>query len=136
MAITRATEVAYTITLASLATNGIAQSNAITPGGEFDHLVQVDIASITPTEVPPYVNVYVISSNDNTTFDDTNQAANMRRLGSIDCTSMAQARSKSFSVAAAFGGMLPKFYKLAVENKTGVSFAASGNSAGYVAQSA
>lgn len=101
-----------------------------------DALVEVEIADIA--EAGNYqVVLYVASSVDGTDFSTHSNASpqpqNLAYLGTVSLPSGSAGtwRSRAFSVAAAFGGVMPPKWKLAAYNDSGVSLAASGNAAQY-----
>lgn len=96
-----------------------------------DMLVEVEIADIAEAGNFQVV-LYVTSSVDGTDFSTT-QAQNMAYLGTVSTPSGTAGtwRSRAFSVAAAFGGVLPPKWKLVAYNDTGVTLASSANAAQY-----
>lgn len=69
--------------------------------------------------------VYAISSVDGTNYSDSLNVANMRLLGAVSTPTASTAyRSSAYSVAAAFGGTLPPYFKLVVQNDSGAAFTA------------
>ena len=67
-----------------------------------------------------------------TLADITTNAQNLRLLGTIPYTTADEvAESAIFSVAAAFGGILPPKWGLVIMNHSGAALAASGNTVKY-----
>lgn len=123
-----------TITVASLANNGQQQSTAIDNSSNLflDALVQFKIKSAAAsTSVTGYCNIYAYGTADGgTTYSDgatgTNGAitltapSNARLIGTIYIVANATTYySTPFSVASAFGGILPQKWGVILENKTG-----------------
>jgi hypothetical protein len=143
MALVRAALSAPAVTsIASLANSLTAggSSAAISvgvTGNIVDHQVQVTVGvgAITPSPAA-VVNLYVFGSIDGTTYsgtgatneliDGTDKAVTLSPngtegifLGSIPClTASAVAKSKLFSIAQAFGGILPAKYVIVAQNSS------------------
>ena len=67
-----------------------------------------------------------------TLVDITANAQNVRFLGSVAYTTTGEvAEAGPFSVAAAFGGVLPPFWGLVIMNHSGAALAGSGNTVKY-----
>lgn len=132
-----------TITIASLATNGQQQSTAIDNSSSLflDALVQLKVKTGgASTSATGYCNVYALGTTDGgTSYSDGGTGTN----GSITLTNPPNARligafyltanattyiSTPFSVAAAFGGILPQKWAIVLENKTGGTLDATGGS--------
>ena len=101
-----------------------------------DALVEVEIANIA--EAGNYqVVLYVTSSVDGTDFSTHTgspaEPQNLAYLGTVPITSGigTTVRSRAFSVAAAFGGVMPPKWKLVAYNDVGVALASSANAAQY-----
>jgi hypothetical protein len=145
-----------TCTLASLANNGARESTVIDNSTNvfLDALVMVKVKSnAAGTSATGYVNVYAYGTVDTTTptYSDTatgTDAAitltappNVRLIGVINVVANATTyKSGPFSVAAAFGGVLPEKWGIIIENKSGAALdATEGNHAkfyqGVLAQS-
>lgn len=145
-----------TITLASLANNGARESTAIdnTSNLFLDAQVGGKVKSgASGTLATGQVNVYAYGSADGgTTYSDSatgSDAAitltvppNARLIGMINVVANATTYEFGpFSVAAAFGGVLPAFWGIIIENKTGGTLDATGGNhnvhyQGVLAQSA
>jgi hypothetical protein len=112
--------------LSSLGNGSTATSNAYdcTSTKPLDVIVEVVCTVGTVSGNKQYL-VYVIDSVDGTNYSDTT-VANMRLLGpAVSCPSNSTAyRSAAMSVAAAFGGVLPPYFKVVVSNDSGASFTA------------
>jgi hypothetical protein len=68
-----------------------------------------------------------------TLLDITANAQNLRLLGTMPYTTADEVvESSPFSVANAFGGILPNFWSVVVVNYSGAALAASGNTVKYV----
>lgn len=130
---------AITCTLASLANNAARSATAIdnTTNLFEDALVQVAIKSgasgVTSTGV---VNIYAAASSDGgTTYGEgagTNAgitltvAPNIKLIGSLNVVANATTyKSNPMSVAAIFGGFLPNFWGIVIENKSGAALDAT-----------
>lgn len=109
-----------------------------------DALVQCIItAPAASTSASGYVNVYAYgTADDGTTYSDSASGAdgditltvppNARLIGVINVVANGIVyESAPMSVAAAFGGILPAFWGIILENKTGGTMPASGCSAFY-----
>lgn len=110
------------------------------------------IASGTPSTANPCVNVYANASPDNTLWPIVQLSSGATKattgadqsIGALATTAMSQVRligsygiqtttsagertfrTPLYSVAAAFGGVLPPSFSLFVENQTGVAFSTS-----------
>jgi len=134
------TSTAITCTLASLASNGARESTVVSNTTDLflDALVMVKVKSnATGTSATGYVNVYAYGSADaGTTYSDTatgTDAAitltappNVRLIGVINVVANATTyKSGPFSVAAAFGGVLPEKWGIIIENKSGAALDAT-----------
>ena len=123
---------AIAITIDNVVAGAIATSSAIDNSANLyrDILIEVSIADIA--EAGNFIaNLYLSSSVDGTNYSMAN-SANLgiaAFLGSVPLIGAGTWRSRAFSAARAFGGTLPPYIKLVVYNDSGVSFAASGNSA-------
>lgn len=134
--------------MASLTTNSQASSAAVDNTSNLwqDALVQVSVGSPSAsTAATGYVNVYAYGTADGgTTYGggETNfgtdhtvtltSPPNIRLIGVINVVANSTTyKGGPFSVAAAFGGVLPAKWGIAVENKTGGTLSASNCSAFY-----
>lgn len=91
-----------------------------------DFFVEITIADVTESG-NKQVLVFAVESLDGTTFSDTGSQANEYYLGAIDLTGTGP-QTRAFPLAAAFGGLIPPQFKVAVLNDAGVTLASSGNS--------
>ena len=117
-----------TITLASLANNTFATSNAI--DNSVDKFISADIqikiktgAGIPAFPNRPTIAVFILRSVDGgVTYDDANDNAQL-----VDVFQMKNS-STSYVVTADTGGIgqLPEFWKIVIKNKTGVAFDSTG----------
>lgn len=138
-----------TITLASLASSATAgrASTALdnTSNKFLDALVQVDIAmpgsGTIGSDKAAYVYAYG-TTDGGTTYSDGvsgtdgafthSDPPNLRLIGVVSCpTNTGTYKGGPFSVAAAFGGILPDHWGIVVRNYTNLTLNASGNAARY-----
>ena len=128
---------AITVTLASLGNGSARESNAIDNSSNLydDYLIMIGVKTGTIT-APSYVNVWAAGTVDGgTTYTDVatgSDAAitlttphNYKLIGVIACPSSTTTFRGSFSVAAAFGGVVPAKFGIIIENKTGASLDAT-----------
>lgn len=118
----------------SLASAGIATSNEIdnTVNLYLDYLVEIVVADIVEAGNKQIV-ILAASSIDGTnySFINANNLQIMSTVGIAPLNDVGPWRSRSFSVAQAFGGVVPPKFKLVMFNDAGIVLAASGNSAQY-----
>lgn len=133
-----------TVTLASLANNSARESNVVDNTSN----LYVDVLLMLQVKLPAgspsgSINIYAFGSEDGTNYGDnaagTGDAAltmrsptNLVLVGIINTPTSGALTYKSqpFSLARAFGGMLPRKWGIVVENKTGLAFdATEGNHA-------
>lgn len=122
-----------TCTMASLANNGARQSNQVDNGTDLflDVLVMIKVKTgASGVSATGYVNVYAFGTVDQGTTNTENAGAsdaaitltsppNVRLIGSISCVANATTYiGGPFSVAAAFGGVMPERWGIVIENKT------------------
>lgn len=125
---------AYSITLNSLGSGAYVTGSEIdnTTNLYLDYLVEFVIADVVEAG-NKQVTIFAIDSLDGTNYSDAPSATkpqmNAVPVGAISLNGTGPYRSKAFSVAAAFGGVLPPKIKLVAYNDAGVALAASGNSA-------
>jgi len=135
-----------TCTLTSLANNGQRQSTAIdnTSNLYLDALVFVKIKSASAsTSSTGTANIYAYGTADGgTTYTDgatgtdgsitLTSPPNMRIIGIVNIVANSVTyEAGPFSVAAAFGGVLPDHWGIVVENKSGAAFDGTTASAWY-----
>lgn len=141
-----AASAAITITLASLASAAAREGTVIDNATNLylDALVYVacKLAAGTPAS-DKAIYVYAYGSEDGTNFGDNVTGAdaaltmrsptNLRLIGVINTPDAGGLTYKSqpMSVAAAFGGVLPREWGIVVENKTGLALDATGNAASF-----
>lgn len=130
------------LTLASLASSATAarESTVVDNGTNkfLDALVQVHVKLQTGTPAnDKAVYVYAYGSEDGTNYTDNATGAdaaltmrdpsNLRLIGMIACPDSGGLTYKSapMSVAAAFGGVLPRKWGIVVRNYTGVALSAT-----------
>lgn len=136
-----------TVTLAGLTNNSLRQSAAIDNSSNkwLDVLVMLKIKSgAASTSSSGLINVYAAGSADGgTSYTDgasgsdaamtPTSPTNLRLIGVINVVANATTYTGGpFSVAAAFGGVLPDHFSLIIENKTGGTLdATEGNHAKF-----
>ena len=137
-----------TITVASLATAGARESTAIdnTTNVFLDALVLVKLKSgAASTAATGYVNVYAYGTADGgSTYSGTatgTDAAitltvppNSRLIGVMNMVANATTYKAIFSVAQAFGGVLPDHWGIIIENQSGGTLDATGGNHSVVYQ--
>jgi hypothetical protein len=137
---------AITCTLTSLANNAQRQSTAVdnTTNKFLDALVFLKIKSAAAsTSGTGYFNIYAYGTSDGgTTYSDgatgtdgsitLTSPPNMRLIGVVNMVANSVTyEGGPFSVAAAFGGVLPDHWGIVVENKSGAAFDGTTASAWY-----
>ena len=122
-------------TITSAGTGTYRCSTAVNNGSNLftDALVQVNITTAgSGTSSTGYMDVYAYGSNDGGSHYSANVPAsdsafsglltNLLKLGRINVTSNGQSESGGpWSVAAAFGGSLPQYWGIVVDNETGAT---------------
>jgi hypothetical protein len=88
--------------------------------------VELALATLTPTGTP-YCNLYLVKSVDGTNFEDLNVSMGHEVIAVFPMATTAAAKR----IAVANILIPPLQFKLAVENQTGVSLAASGSTLKY-----
>jgi len=140
--------------LAASTTTGVATSDVATTSTTnniVDAIVQVKIAGAahTPSSTTNVL-IWLIGSMDGTNFagaqsgsvEDFNDGDsaetidvdgnNMNYVGAIHMhTASVDMLSKPFSVASAFGGIMPAKWAVVIQNQTGSALASSGHEVGY-----
>jgi len=115
---------AITITLASLADNGVAVSSEIDNSSNLylDALVQLKIKTTSTVDSTGYIAVYAVGSVDGGTSypDSVNRKSKPIAIinANVNNTTFT---SNPVSVAQAFFAGLPEKWKIVIENKTGAS---------------
>jgi hypothetical protein len=136
---------AITCTITSLANAGQRQSTAVdnTSNLYLDALVALKVKTGTGTSAASTVNVYAYGTADGgTDYSDGASGTdgsitltappNMRLIGQVNCPANTTTfEGGPFSVAAAFGGILPDHWGIVVENTSGGTLDASVGSAWY-----
>jgi len=136
-----------TITITSLTNTSARQSTVVdnTTNLYLDSLVQVQVKSAAAaTSANGYVNVYAYGTvdvadslyPDGITGSDGSVTlvvpTNLRLIGTINVVANSTTyASEPFSVAAAFGGVLPEKWGIVVENQSGATLDASVGAAYY-----
>lgn len=139
--------------LASSTTTGMAESAARTTDTTKNVVdtqvrVTVTVGAITPS-ASTVINIYAYGSIDGATWpggasgaeviDGTDKALTVSSLGNglrflgqlLAHTASIAHTSEPFSIASAFGGVVPQKWGVVIQNQTAVALAASGNSVGY-----
>lgn len=130
--------------LTTSAMNSLA-SGTFVVAGTINHTTNdpIDVlleVKVTPGTVasPKLVNVYAQGSLDGTNFESgptsgstTTDEGNLTFVGTIPCMSNSTAQTGIFSLAEAFGGVLPQQTKIIIKNDTGAALAASGHHVYY-----
>lgn len=137
---------AFTCTITSLTSTSQRQSTAVdnTSNLFLDALVFVKVKSASAsTSATGVVNVYAYATADGgTTYSDSASGTdgsitltsppNMKLIGVINVVANSTTYNAGpFSVANAFGGILPDHWGIVIENKTGATLDASIGSAWY-----
>lgn len=128
-----------TTALNSLASNTYVDCGTInhTTNDPLDVLLEV---SVTPGTVSGNKRVVVFAqgSLDGTNFEtgptsgnSATDEPNLTFVGVVPCNTNSALQRKVFSLAAAFGGVLPQQSKIIVRNETGASLASSGHEVHY-----
>jgi hypothetical protein len=131
---------AIACTFAGLATSSQRQSAYINTSGLgiLDALVMIEVRSAAAaTSATGIVNVYAYGSFDGANFGDTvtgKDAAvtltappNLTIIGTLNVVANATTyNSNPYSVASAFGGTMPPYWGVVVENKSGATLLAAG----------
>lgn len=143
------TETSFTITFNSLASSASAGRSSVYVDNSSnlyeDALVIVTVdmpGSGTPAN-DKAVHIYAYGSNDASVFSDgvagTDSAfthtvpANLPLIGSVNTPASAVVyRGGPFSVARAFGGVLPKYWGIVIRNYCGLTLDSSGNAAKFL----
>lgn len=108
-----------------------------TTNDPLDVLIEV---KVTPGTVSgnKQVVVFAQKSLDGTNFESgpvsgttTTDEPNLTFVGVVPCNTNSTAQTRVFSLAAAFGGVLPQQSKIIVKNDSGAALAASGHSVYY-----
>ena len=112
--------------LSTLTANNYATSDAFncTTDDPLDVIVEV---AVTPGSVSGnrQAVVFALASLDGTLYQTGNTSADeavMNYVGALPLPSNTTLQRKMFSVAAAFGGVLPAYFKIVVKNDCGSTF--------------
>lgn len=129
-----------TLTLASLASGSARESTSVdnTSNLFLDALISLDIKLATGTPASDKaIYVYAYGSEDGTNYTDNatgsdaaitlRSPTNLKLIGVISTPDSGGLTYKShpMSMAAAFGGILPRRWGIVVENKTGLAFSST-----------
>jgi len=134
------TEVEHAITLASLANNGARGGDSIDNSSDQNIDAQlggvIRTGAVAPTADSP-INIYVVGSNDDVLWDDNYSGSDAdHTLGGnaklvhtirVDTTTGKDYEFGGISVAQAFGGVLPRYWAVIVENLTGQTLDTTGS---------
>lgn len=132
-------------------TTSVVQTEAVTTpttNNIVDCIVRVTIKGAGTVASPFAANVFVFGSEDGTTFPDDATATvttgaltlsangsnlTAKFLGQVAVPTAASYDSQPWSIAAAFGGILPRKWGLIIQNQTGASLdaTASNHTASY-----
>jgi hypothetical protein len=138
--VTYGTSTAITCTLASLAGGSARESTALDNTSNLFLDVLVYVACKLQTGTPgsdKQINVYVYGSEDGTNYTDNatgtdaaitlRSPSNLRVIGVLATPDSGALTYKSnpMSVAAAFGGVMPRKWGIVVENRTALTFSAT-----------
>ncbi len=116
--------------LSTLASATFVASNAYncTTNDPLDVLVEVELATTNTPTGNKQALVYVQGSLDGSNFESgptsgtsTTDEPDLTPLGGVPMNSASTTHRKVFSVAAAFGGVLPQQFKVVVKNDLGVA---------------
>jgi hypothetical protein len=128
---------ALTITLNSLAAGpNYATSSAfqISTDNPLDVILELGVTVGTVAGNKQII-IFIIGSRDGTNYDtansgvtDTTHDTMMQVLGVMPCPNNSELVRRQFSVAAAFGGTPPPYFKIVVKNDSGAALSGSGNS--------
>ncbi|KKL83382.1 hypothetical protein LCGC14_1975290 [marine sediment metagenome] len=134
------TSTAITLTLASLAQAAARECTAVdnTTNLFLDVLVHLNIKLQTGTPASDKaINIYVYGSEDGTDYTDNatgtdaaitlRSPTNLRLIGIINTPDggLLTYKSHPISIAAAFGGVMPRKWGIVIENKTNLAFSAT-----------
>lgn len=147
--ISYANSAGLTITLNSLANSATVGRQATVIDNSSNLYIDALLTLIVSTSSsslgsPNIVSVYVSGSEDGTNFDqDTavmgasdagytiDSPTNLKQLRPINCSTSSKVYNMVFSIASAFGGVMPRKWTIVVVNNTGQSLNSSGNSTSY-----
>lgn len=131
------TKVDVTITLDALADGAARQSAKVdnTSALELDGVLSVKLVAGTPVSGDKKALIYAYGCSDDTNFTGgatgsdgaytMEDPSNLKFVGEINTPTNSGTYRGTFSVAAAFGGILPKQWGIVVVNKTGAALGAS-----------
>lgn len=136
--------VAARSTLTTSALNSLASATYVSAGTidvsgnkPLDVLLQVDVTPGTVSSNKQVV-VFAQRSLNNTNFETgpvsgttTTDEPNLTAIGVVPCNTNSTAQTRIFSVAAAFGGVIPYYFKIIIKNETGAALASSGHAVYY-----
>lgn len=108
-----------------------------TTNDPIDVLIEVKVTPGTVSGNKQAV-VFAQASLDGTNFESgptsgttTTDEPNLTFIGTVPCNTNSTAQTGVFSLAAAFGGVLPQQTKIIIKNDTGAALAASGHHVYY-----
>lgn len=145
--ITYGTTTAITCTIASLAASATVGRQCTVvdnTSNKFDDALLTIIVTTGTVSSPVAVWVYIFGSEDGTNFDQddgvmgasdaaytVNSSSNLRGPVPISAPTSSKIYNKVISIAAFFGGVMPRKWGFVIVNNTGGALAGSGNSASY-----
>lgn len=116
----------------SLANGSYATSNAFncTTDDPLDVILEVNVGTPATTTGNQQIVVFALASLDGTNYQTGPVAADeavMNYVGTVPVVTDNANQTKMFSVAAAFGGVLPAYFKIVVKNDCGSTLDSTGN---------
>lgn len=89
-----------------------------------DYLIEINV-TVGTVVAPAQCLIYAADTVDSTNFQDVTSTLNLRLLGVLATPTSTNAyRSSAFSLAAAFGGVIPPKFQILVYNSTGAALTA------------
>ena len=130
--------------LTTSAMNSLANGTYVS-AGVLNHTTNDPLDVLIEVEVTPgtvsgnkQVVVFAKASLDGTKFQSgpesgttTTDEPNLKWIGTVPCNTSSTAQTGIFSLASAFGGVLPQQSKIVLKNDSGAALAASGHSVYY-----
>lgn len=130
--------------LTTSAMNSLANGTYVS-AGTLNHTTNYPLDVMIEVKVTPgtvsgnkQVVVFAKASLDGTNFQSgpesgttTTDEPNLKFIGTVPCGTSSTAQTGVFSLASAFGGVLPQQTKIVLKNDSGAALAASGHSVYY-----